>query len=107
MANAEKLISVDELAKKLYIYDAKEVRMTGRVAKRRPPRGKSITLFEIREAHRDPSKEQPWRKWVRFNDLFVVADTSASRDVSLSEDLIDAIRRVKKQEEYDKENNNE
>lgn len=97
MSDKAKEISIRELAEKLYVYNDMEVKMTGRIARKKKRRGEDV-LFEIRQADAEAAS---FKRWVRLNDLYEVNETSASRDVSLAGDLVDAIRRVTKKQEHD------
>lgn len=95
----EKKITIEELKRRLYLYEHQEVILTGRTAVKNRGRRK-VVLFEIRP--HDPNHAHQFKKWVRLNDLYEVRPTN--RTFYASEDLVEAVRRVVKQKE--KENNN-
>jgi len=80
-------VSIDELKKQSYLFDAKEVKLTGRCAIKEYGRTKEH-MFEIYH----PNCHDSWKKWVRLQDLWVVH--SASETVYIPKDLVDAVRRV-------------
>jgi hypothetical protein len=63
-------ISDDDLAK-TYVFEGKEVKLTGRVAKKTRRSGKEVELWEVASltvAKNSPSVTQ-WNKWVNPLDL--------------------------------------
>ena len=84
----KKQVSVDELKKNIWLFEGREVRMTGRVADKQYGRTKEY-LFEI---YYPNTQNDSIKKWVRLQDLWLVR--SASENVYVPVDLIDAIKRV-------------
>lgn len=52
-----------------YVYDSKEVVLTGRIAKKRLPSGKEQILYEIQP---DNVVGKQYNKWVQMKDLFEI-----------------------------------
>ena len=72
---------------KTYVYDGQEVRLTGRTASKRVPQRESKVKTSRRrteedtptsprvveiESLPDSSGAQPWKKWIRETDLYLV-----------------------------------
>lgn len=92
-------VTIEELKRKLYLYEHEEVILTGRTAVKSHGRRKTV-LFEIRP--HDPNHANQFRKWVRLNDLYDVRPTN--RTFYASEDLVEAVRRVVQQKREDDNN---
>lgn len=84
-----KQVSVEELKKNIWLFEKKEVRMTGRTAAKEYGRQKTF-LFEI--YYPNTMNNNTEKKWVRLEDLWHVR--SVSERVYVPTDLIDAVRRV-------------
>lgn len=52
-----------------YVYDSKEVVLTGRVAKKKLPSGKEQVLYEVQP---DNVVGKQYNKWVQMKDLFEI-----------------------------------
>jgi len=87
MAN-KKQVSVNELKKNVWLFDKKEVKMSGRCAEKQYGRKKEF-LFEI---YYPNTQNNTTKQWVRLEDLWLVR--SASTTVYIPTDLIDAIKKV-------------
>lgn len=87
-------VTLEQLMKKRFLYERTEVRLTGRYAKK-TTRGKEFVLFEIRPAD---INAPGWKKWLRYDDLYEIHQP-LDRKVEFSQDLIDAVRRVKEQQD--------
>lgn len=94
-------VTIEELKRKLYLYEHQEVILTGRTAVKSRGRRK-VVLFEIRP--HDPNHANQFRKWVRLNDLYDVRPTN--RTFNASEDLVEAVRRAVQQKQKEKEDSN-
>lgn len=92
MAEVSKRVVVDELCRKHYLFEGKEVKLTGRIAKKQKRSGDNL-MFEIRPLDASTATGS-WRKWVLMSELYEIFDTSASRNVELAADLVDAIKRA-------------
>ena len=86
---ATKQISIQELVSKRFLYEGKEVRLTGRFAKKQDRRGDKY-LFEIRPSDLNAPA---YKDWVTLNDMYQIYHPTSTM-VELAEDLVDAIRRV-------------
>lgn len=82
-------ITLEELMKKRFLFEGKEVRLTGRYAKKKIGR-KDQLLFEIRSADLNATSD---KKWTRLEDMYEIFHPLAHR-VEFAEDLVDAVRRV-------------
>ena len=87
----KKMVSVNELKQKTYLFDKDEVRMTGRVAEKQFGRQKEY-MFEIYQ----PNRHDSWKKWVRLSELWVVR--FAHEAIYVPQDLVDAVRKVVSEE---------
>ena len=88
MANKKK-VSVNDLKKNTWLFDKKEVKMTGRVSEKQFGRKKEF-LFEI--YYPNTQNNNTIKQWVRLEDLWLVR--SASETVYIPTYLIDAVRKV-------------
>ena len=58
-----------------YVYDGKEVVLTGRIAKKKLHSGKEQILYEVQP---DGVTSKQYNKWVQMKDLFEISGESNS-----------------------------
>jgi len=61
------------MSSKTYVYDGKEVVLTGRTAGKKMKSGKDKILHEIRPAEADPDFKS-LNKWVQMDELYEIED---------------------------------
>lgn len=61
------------MSSKTYVYDGKEMVLTGRTAIKEMKSGNNKTLHEIRPAEADPDYKT-LNKWVEMKDLYEIVD---------------------------------
>jgi len=93
----KRIVTVEELKRRLYLFEHQEVVLTGRTAIKDRGRRTRI-LFEIRP--HNPNDPNQHKQWVRLDDLYEVRPSH--RTFHTSEDLVDAVRRVVQQTEKNK-----
>lgn len=87
--------TIEELRKKIYLHEKKEVLLTGRVASKKGNR-RGTYLFEIKPLNPNDNNKE----WVRLDDLYEIHHSQAP---PTSEEFIAAVKRAA--EKYRKENN--
>jgi len=56
-----------------YVYDGKEVVMTGRTAVKSMKSGNLKTLYEVRPVEAEPDQKM-YNQWVSMDDLYVITE---------------------------------
>lgn len=87
----DKVITLEQMMKKRFLYEETEVQLTGRYAKK-TNRSREMMKFEITPTNVNASPR--WKRWVMYDDLYEIHHPLSKR-VEFATDLLDAVRRVR------------